>query len=94
VKRYRAGSRLCKGRSKSQDGHTSYFIVGALAACFLMMARRLHVYEMDLKFAALKKILLIIMMSFYENVRSSKRLTVVVAFTLYFLGLATYYHES
>ena len=62
--------------------------------CCLMMARRLHVCEMDLKLAALWKILLAIMMSFSENVHSSKRLTVVVAFALCFLGLATHYHES
>ena len=49
--------------------------------CCLMMARRLHACEMGLKFAALLKIMPVIMMSFYDNVRSSKRLTVVVAFT-------------
>ena len=49
-------------------------------ACCLMMARRLHVCEMDLKFAALRKIMLIVMTSFYENACLSKRLTVVVAF--------------
>ena len=54
-------------------------LLTTLAFC-LMMARRLHVYEMDLKFAALRKMVLIIMVSFYENIRSSKRLKVVVAF--------------
>ena len=39
-----------------------------------------NVCEMDLKLAMLRKILLIIMMSFYQNVCLSKRLTVVVAF--------------
>ena len=60
----------------------------------LMIARRLHLCKMDLKFAVLRKILLIIMASFYKKVRSSNILTVVVAFALYFLGLATYYCES
>jgi len=46
-----------------------------------MMARKLHVHEIDLKFAALRKIMLVIMMSFYKNIRSNKGLTVVVAFT-------------
>ena len=32
-------------------------------ACFLMMARRLHVSQMDLKFFVLRKILLIIITS-------------------------------
>jgi len=36
-------------------------------ACCLMMAGRLYIYEMDLKFAKLRKIMLIIMMSFYKN---------------------------
>jgi len=40
------------------------------------------------------KIIPVIMTSFYENVCLSKRLTAVVAFALYFLGLATHYHES
>ena len=63
-------------------------------ACCLMMVRRLHACEMDLKFAALRKSLVVIMMSFYENIHSSKRLTVVVAFAWYFLGLATHYRET
>ena len=49
-------------------------------ACCLMMAKRLHVCKMDVKFAALRKIMLVIMTSFYKNVSSSKRLTVVVPF--------------
>ena len=65
----------------------------SLVCCF-MMARRLHACEMDLKFAALRKILLIIITSVYENVRSSNILTVAVTFTLYFLGLAAHYRES
>ena len=49
-------------------------------ACCLMMARRLHVCEMDLKFATHRKIMLKIMTSFYKSVHLSKRLTVVIAF--------------
>ena len=49
-------------------------------ACCLLIATRLHVYEMDLKFAALRKILLVIMMSFYKKVHLIKRLTVVVPY--------------
>ena len=50
--------------------------------CCLMMAKRLHVCEMGIKFAALRMILLVIMMSFYENVHLSNILTVVIPFSL------------
>ena len=48
--------------------------------CCLMMARKLQIYKMDLKFAGLRKILLVIMTSLYKNVHSSKRLTIVDVF--------------
>ena len=51
-----------------------------LASC-LMKEKRLHVCEMDLKFATLRKILLLIMTLFYEKILLSKRLTVVVVFS-------------
>ena len=63
-------------------------------ACCLMIARRFHVWKMNLKFSALWKMLLITMTSFYENVHSSNTFTVVVTFALYFLGLVTHYCES
>ena len=43
-------------------------------ACCLMMVRKLHrfICKMDLKFAVLRKILLIIMTSFYKKVKDSQ----------------------
>ena len=49
-------------------------------ACCLIMARTLHVCKMDLKFATLRNILLVIVTSFYENICSSNILTVVITF--------------
>ena len=43
----------------------------------------------EFKFATLRKILLVIMPLFCKKVYSSNILTVVVAFALHFLGLAT-----
>jgi len=42
--------------------------------------KKIACLQNGLKFAALRKILFVIMMSFYKNVGSSKRLTVVVVF--------------
>jgi len=69
-------------------------------ACWLMLARRLCVYNADLKIDTSQEILTVVMMSYYENVHSCKRHTVVHhtfcfwRFTLLFLGLATHYRES
>ena len=67
---------------------------------WLMLARRLCVYNAGLKVGARREISTVVMMSYYENVRSCKRHTVVRRafcfwrFTLLFLGLATHYRES
>jgi len=63
-----------------------------LAYCF-MMARRLHVGKIDLKFVMPRKIFFVKMTSYYENVNSSNILIVVIAFALYFVDLATHYCE-
>ena len=68
--------------------------------CWLMLARRLCVYNAGLKVDARWEISTVVMMSYYENVCSCKRHTVVRRvfcfwrFALLFLGLATHYHES
>ena len=69
-------------------------------ACWLMLKKRLCVYNEGLKVDASQEILTMIMTSYYENVRSCKRPTTVHRvfcfwrFTLLFLGLATHYCES
>jgi len=68
-------------------------------AYWLMLERRLCVYNAGLKVDASEEILTGVMTSYYENVRSCKRHTVVrrVLFlrcALLFLGLSTHYRES
>ena len=65
-----------------------------------MLERRLCVYNAALKVDASREILIVVMTSYYENVRSCKRHTAVRRvfcfwrFALLVLGLATHYHES
>jgi len=69
-------------------------------ACWLMLERRLCVYNVGLKVDTSQEILTVVMMPYYENVHSCKRHTVVHRafcfwrFALLFLGLATHYCES
>ena len=69
-------------------------------ACWLMLARRLCVYNAGLKVDVDWEILTVVMMSYYENVCLFKRHKGVRCglcfwqFTLLFLGLVTHYHES
>jgi len=69
-------------------------------ACWLMLERRLCVYNAGLKVDTSRKILTVIMASYNENVHSCKRHTVVCRafcfwrFPFLFLRLATYYCES
>jgi len=68
--------------------------------CWLMLARKLCVYNAGLNIDASREIFTVVMTSYYENVRSCKRHTVVhrafrfSRFALLFLGLATHYRES
>ena len=68
--------------------------------CWLMLAGRLCVYNAGLKVDARREISTVVMTSYYENVCSCKRHTVVRRtfcfwrFTLLFLGLAIHYRES
>jgi len=68
--------------------------------CWLMLARRLCVYNAGLKVDTSGEILTVVMTSYYENVRSCKRHIVVCRalcfwrFTSLFLGLATHYCQS
>ena len=65
-----------------------------------LLLRRLCVYSAGLKVDVSQEILSVVMTSYYENVRSCKRHTVLCRafcfwqFTLLFLGLATHYCES
>ena len=52
-------------------------------ACWLMLERRLCVYNVGLKVDVSREILTVVMMSYYENVCSSKRHT-AVCHTFYF----------
>jgi len=67
---------------------------------WLMLARRLYIYNAGLKLDTSWEILTVVMTSYYENVCSCKRHTVVRhtfcfwRFASLFLGLATHYHES
>jgi len=66
-------------------------------ACWLMLARRLCAYNADLKVDTSEEILTVVMTSYYENIRSCKRHTVVRCvfcfwrFALLFLCLMTYW---
>ena len=68
--------------------------------CWLMLERRLCVYNVGLKVDANREILTVIMMSCYKKVHSCKRHTIVRRafcfwrFALLFLGLSTHYRES
>ena len=65
-----------------------------------MLERRLCVYNVGLKVDTSQEILTAVMRSYYENVSSGKRHTVVRRafcfwqFALLFLVLATHYRES
>jgi len=83
------------------DGNNKilYWLLLSLA-CWLMLTRKLCVYNAGLKFDMTREILTVVMISYYENVHSCKRHTVVRCvfyfwwFALLFLGLATHYRES
>jgi len=68
--------------------------------CWLMLGRKLCVYNVGLKVDVRREISTVVMMSYYENVHSCKKHTVVCRafrfwwFALLFLALATHYRES
>ena len=78
------------------EGQTTSLI----AFIFGVLERRLCVYHAGLKVDVSREILTVVMMSYYETVRSCKRHTVVCRafcfwrFALLFLGLVTHYRES